>query len=276
MRIAFVGHVCIDKNEIRGEIETFYGGGVIHGAITAKRLGAQVSVLTKCAPADKGQWTSFREAEIEAVFLPSRLSTSIKNAYPSANPDDRQSSLLSSADPFTASHLEMIESDVVHLNPLWFGEFPLALLPRLKRRATMLAGDAQGFLRHATEGGKLVNRDLAEKQHVLPLFDVFKVDSREAHILTGYDEIRQAARAVHDLGPKTVLLTHSGGVCVFDGQEFYESPFTSCTLEGRTGRGDTCTGAFLWAMHQMGLREATSIAAEVTSQKMQYRGPYRG
>jgi sugar/nucleoside kinase (ribokinase family) len=276
VKITFVGHVCIDKNVIRGEIETFYGGGVIHGAITAKRLGAQVSVLTKCASADRERWTSFHDAGIDVVFLPSCETTSIRNAYPSDNPDDRQSCLISRADPFSASDLETIEADVVHLNPLWFGEFPLGLLPQLKQRAPVLAGDAQGFLRHAEDGGKMVNRDLSDKERVLPVFDVFKVDSREAQILTGIDDIRRSARAVHDLGPKIVLLTHSGGVCAFDGDEYYESPFTSFTLEGRTGRGDTCTGAFLFAMHQMNLRDATALAAEVTSRKMQYRGPYRG
>lgn len=276
MKITFVGHVCIDKNVIRGETETFYGGGVIHGAITAKRLGAQVSVLTKCAEADREGWTSFHDAGIEVLFLPSRETTSIRNVYPSDNPDDRQSYLISRADPFSASDLEILEADFIHLNPLWFGEFPLDLLPRLKQRAPVLAGDAQGFLRHAEDGGKMVNRGLADKEGVLPAFDVFKVDSREAQILTGMDDIRRSARAVHDLGPKIVLLTHSGGVCVFDGNEYYESPFTSFMLEGRTGRGDTCTGAFLFAMHHMNLRDATALAAEVTSRKMQYRGPYRG
>jgi len=276
MKITFIGHVCIDKKVIRGETETFYGGGVIHGAITAKRLGAQITVLTKCAKADRKGWTSFHNAGIDVVFLPSRSSTSIKNVYPSDNPDDRQGYLISHADPFSASDIENTEADVVHLNPLWFGEFPLDLLPELKQRAAVLAGDAQGLLRHTDEGGKMVNRDLADKCRVLPVFDVFKVDSKEAQILTGHDDIRRSARAVHELGPKIVLLTHSGGVCVFDGDEYYESPFTDFTLEGRTGRGDTCTGAFLFAMRHMNLRDATALAAEVTSRKMQYRGPYRG
>jgi sugar/nucleoside kinase (ribokinase family) len=73
-----------------------------------------------------------------------------------------------------------------------------------------------------------------------------------------------------------VVLTHRGGVCVYDGREFYESPFTSFTVEGRTGRGDTCTAAFLVGMQRMGLREAAALAADVTSRKMQYRGAFRG
>jgi len=276
MKITFIGHVCIDKNVIRGEIETFYGGGVVHGAITAQRLGAQAAVLTKCSEADRVKFVCLQQAGVEATFLPSLASTSIKNAYADENPDDRRSHLISRADPFSPSDLESIKTSQVHLNPLWFGEFPLHLMPKLRRTANLLSGDAQGFLRHSGEGGELRYLDLAEKARVLPFFDVFKVDLNEAGILTGKKEIRQAARAVRELGPKTVLLTHAGGVCVFDGHDFHESPFTAYTLEGRTGRGDTCTGAFLVGMQRTTLHEATAFAAEVTSRKMQYRGPYRG
>jgi len=276
MRVAFVGHLCIDRNVIRGETETFYGGGVVHGAVTMTRLGAQATVLTKCAEADRGNWDSLGNTGVEVLFLPSRESTSIRNVYPSDNPDDRQSSLISHADPFSAPDIERLDADVVHVNPLWYGEFPPELLPLLRSRAACLAGDAQGFLRHAGEDGRMEYRDLAAKAGVLTLFDVFKVDSKEALILTGHEDVRLAARAVRELGPRTVLLTHRGGVCVYDGGELHESPFTSFTLEGRTGRGDTCTAAFLFALRRMGLREAAAFAAEVTSRKMQYRGPYRG
>ncbi len=276
MKIKFIGHVCIDKNVIRGETETFYGGGVMQGSITAQRLGATASVLTKCADTDRHHYTSFQEAGVEATFLPSRETTSIRNVYPSNNPDDRQSFLIARADPFSPSDLGEPGVDVVHLNPLWFGEFPPYLLADLRPRVGVLSGDAQGFLRHAPNTGEMVYRDLAEKNRVLSTFDVFKVDSKEAGILTGLDDVRRAARAVGDLGPKVVILTHGAGVCVFNGSEYYESPFTGFTLEGRTGRGDTCTAAFLYAMSRMNLKDATAFAAEITSRKMQYRGPYRG
>lgn len=276
MKIAFVGHVCVDRNVVRGQVETFYGGGVVHGAVTARRLGAEVAVLTKCAETDREHFTSFRDAGVEVTFLPSAASTSIRNEYPTDNPDDRRSYLISRADPFSDADIADLAADVVHLNPLSYGEFPLDLLPRLRRSATVLGADAQGLLRHADAAGNMSNRDLPEKREVLSLLDVFKVDSREALILTGLEGVHEAARAVHDLGPRIVVLTHQGGVCAHDGREFYESPFTAWTVEGRTGRGDTCTSAFLVGMQRTGLREATALAAEVTSRKMQYRGAYRG
>jgi sugar/nucleoside kinase (ribokinase family) len=280
MRILFIGHVCVDRNVIRGVTETHYGGGVVHSSITAQRLGASATVITKCAEADREGYAFLGEAGVQTVFLPSPSSTSIRNVYPSDNPDDRQSLLVSRAAPFTEEDLGRaagIAADVVHVNPLWFGEFPPGLLPRVRRRAPLLAADAQGFLRVPEPDGRMVYRDWPDKGTILPLLDLCKVDSREALLLTGQEEPAAAARAVRALGPRLVLLTHQAGVCVCDGDTVYRAAFTGYTMEGRTGRGDTCTASFLVGRGRgMGLQEAAEFAAAVTSAKMQYRGPYRG
>jgi sugar/nucleoside kinase (ribokinase family) len=280
MDILFVGHVCVDRNVVGGETETLYGGGVVHGAITARRLGVSAAVVTKCAEADRAGFRQLGDAGVRTVFLPSPSSTSIRNVYPSANPDERQSLLISRADPFGEQDLDRIAevaADVLHLNTLWFGEFPFALIPSLRRHAPFLAADAQGFLRVAEADGRMVYRDPEGAQEVLPLLDLFKVDTREALLLTGEEDPQRAVRAVHALGPRLVLLTHQGGVCVYDGRSLSSGAFTGWTLEGRTGRGDTCTASFLAGRQRgMSLQDATAFAAAVTSAKMQYRGPYQG
>lgn len=280
MKILFVGHVCVDKNVVRGQTETLYGGGVVHGAITAQRLEAQAIVITKCAEADRPGFGHLGAGGVENVFLPSPTSTSIRNVYPSENPDDRQSSLLSRAAPFTEADLDCIagfRADVVHVNPLWFGEFPPALLASLRPRAAFLAADAQGFLRVAEAGGQMVHREFADKHALLSRLDLFKVDSKEALLLTGEADPERAARAVHALGPKLVLLTHQAGICVCDGRETYSAAFGKYPLEGRTGRGDTCTASFLVARgRSLNFQQAATFAADITTRKMQYRGPFRG
>jgi sugar/nucleoside kinase (ribokinase family) len=280
MKIVFVGHVCVDKNVVRGETETIGGGGVFHGGITAQRLGAEAVVVTKCAESDRPSFHRMSKAGVRVIFLSTPTSTSIRNVYPSENPDERQSLLISRAAPFAEGDLEQIaaqKADVVHVNPLWLGEFPPPLLAALRPSVAMLCADAQGFLRVAESDGRMVHRDLAQKREVLPLLDLLKVDAKEALVLTGQENPQRAARAVHALGPRMVLLTHRDGVCVFDGGTLHESAFSGFTLEGRTGRGDTCTASFLVARGRgMDLAEATAFAAEVTSRKMQYRGPYRG
>lgn len=277
MKIAFIGDVSKDLNVIKGQTQVASGGGVFYGAIAAQRLGAPTAVYTKCARDDQPLFQELSDAGVEVSFLPTRASTSIRNVYPSDNPDERTSAILSKSDPVTAAELEAVDAGILHINPLWLGLFPPELIPLARKRAKVLGGDAQGFLRQVQPDGQMKNCDWADKARWLPHFDVFKVDSKEAKILTGLDDKREAARQIHGWGAKLVLLTHQGGVMVHDGKEFYESPWLGFTLEGRTGRGDTCTASFLVALSQKkGLAEAAGFAAKITSEKMQYKGPYRG
>lgn len=275
MELCFAGHLSIDVNVVKGVPHTTCGGGVFYGGVAAHRLGARTTVYTKCAAADQSKFVDLAEAGVPVTYLPSPTSTSIRNDYPTDNPDDRISHIISRAAPFTTADLDAIQCDVLHVNPLWRGEFSPELLPLARRRAKLLAADAQGFLRHVADDKTMVYRDWDDKQRYLPLLDVFKVDAKEARILTGSDDPHAAARQLCGLGVRTVLLTHQGGVCVHDGKNFFDASFAPYTIEGRTGRGDTCTAAFLVAQERMPLAEAAAFAARVTSEKMQYRGPYR-
>lgn len=275
VKIAFVGHLSLDVNVIKGVRQEGVGGGVFYGSVAASRLGAEARVYTKCAPADRSRFGALDDAGVEVIVLPSETSTSIRNEYPTDDPDDRTSRLLTRAAPFTEADLEAVDADVVHVNPLWKGEFPDRLIPKLKERAPILGGDAQGFLRVVTEDGRMEHRDWSEKGAYLPHFDLLKVDHREMQVLTGLTDIRTGAERLRAMGPSTVVITHRGGVWVFDGDAHHQAPFGPYTMAGRTGRGDTCTAAFFVTRGQHGVGEATEVAARVTTAKMQYRGPYR-
>ena len=276
MRIAFVGHVCLDVNVVRGSVSTLAGGGVVHGAITASRLGAEATVVTRCRAEDRARFGALADASVRVVFLPGKRTTSIRNEYRTDNPDDRYSILGSTAEPFAAGDLAVVDADVLHVNPLWAGEFPSELIPEAKRHAATLGGDAQGFLRAASPAdGLLAHRPWADMDRWLPFFDVFKADASEARSLTGSSEPAEAARRLRDAGPRTVLVTHKGGVFVAAPDGLHEAAFAPYPMEGRTGRGDTFTAAFLVASGRMDAAGATTFAAEVTSRKLQYAGPSR-
>jgi sugar/nucleoside kinase (ribokinase family) len=276
IRIGFVGHLSVDHNVVQGTCSVLYGGGVLHGSITAKRLGADSRLYTKCSAEDRPHFSDLDEAGVAVTVMSSPTSTSIRNEY-GDDPDDRSSTLRSQAAPFAAADLEsIVHCDVLVINPLWFGEFPCELIDVAKARAGALAGDAQGFLRQPGPNGELSHRDWHDKRQYLPAFDFFKVDSGEARMLTGETEPARAARAVHALGARVVVLTHRAGLCVFDGSTLHESRFDAYSLTGRTGRGDTCMAAFLVAQADVGTAQAVVLAAEVASRKMQYPGPFRG
>jgi sugar/nucleoside kinase (ribokinase family) len=274
--VGFIGHLSVDHNVVGGRRSVLYGGGVLHGSITAKRLGADSCLYTKCAAEDRPSFSVLDEAGVLVTVMSSPTSTSIRNEY-GDDPDDRVSTLRSRAAPFEAADVERISPcDVLVINPLWFGEFPCELIAAAKAKAEALAGDAQGFLRRPGPTGELSHRDWQDKQRYLPAFDFFKVDGAEARMLTGEVDPARAARALHDLGARVVVLTHKAGLCAFDGSALHESRFDAYPLMGRTGRGDTCMAAFLVAQAELGIAEAVAQAADVASRKMQYPGPFRG
>jgi sugar/nucleoside kinase (ribokinase family) len=277
MALTFLGDVCLDVNVVRGQARDEIGGGVYHGAVTACRLGAPVRVITKARAEDRRHFAAIEQAGALITWLPSAAGTAIRNDYPSENPDDRISRVISQAEPFTARELAGFEFDALHVNPLWMGMVPPALLPLLRPRVRLLGADAQGFLRRVAPDGSAAHQPWPEAGAFLHLLDVLKVDIVEARTLTGLEDRHAAAAALLEQGVGTVLLTHRDGVLAARGEQLHEAPWGGWTLAGRTGRGDTCTAAFLVGLLRgEALPEALALAARVTSAKMQYRGPYRG
>ena len=83
----------------------------------------------------------------------------------------------------------------------------------------LLVLDVQGFSRRIVPaegcgvgGGALEGCDWPGKQQWLKYVDLLKVDAPEAMRLTGQSELRPAITALHRLGARAVLATHSGGV----------------------------------------------------------------
>lgn len=277
MSITFAGDVCLDVNVVRGVAREEIGGGVYHGAVTARRLGVPVQVLSKARAQDRQRFVAIEQAGAILHWLPSATSTSIRNDYPTDDPDDRVSRVISQAEPFRVEELEGLESDVLHVNPLWMGMFPPELLAPARARCRLLCADAQGFLRRVDPDGRAEHRPWPEAGAFLRLLDVLKVDIVEARALTGMRDRDRAAGALLEMGVDTVLLTHQQGVLAATRSQRCERPWGGWTLEGRTGRGDTCTAAFLVGrVRGLDLDAALDLAARVTSAKMMYRGPYRG
>ena len=56
------------------------------------------------------------------------------------------------------------------------------------------------------------------------------------------------------LGPKEIVLTHKDGVLIYANGECHETGFYPQHLIGRSGRGDTCLGAYVHAPDQTARR----------------------
>lgn len=275
MKIIFIGHLSKDINIIKDREQIIPGGGVYYGAFVARSFGLETYVYTKLSLQDISLYRDMESYGINLVYFTSDATTTIKNVYPTDNPDDRVSKMIRKADPFREEEIEGIgQSDIIHISGLWHGEIPEHLIEVLRNKTTLLGLDAQGFLRNVDKDGNMVYMDWQDKDRYLPLVDIFKVDSREAEVLTGEKDLEKAIKMIAQFGPREILLTYRDGIKLWVQGEILEERFGGWTLEGRTGRGDTCMAGYLIHRHN-GYSNALKMTAEITTEKMKKPGPYR-
>jgi sugar/nucleoside kinase (ribokinase family) len=98
----------------------------------------------------------------------------------------------------------------------------------------------------------------------------------EARILTGTDDLEQAAVIVESWGCPEIVITQSAGVLArVNGRTFYEK-FSNKSTIGRTGRGDTTFAAYLSYRLDHDPLESLKFAAALVSIKMETPGPFQG
>ncbi len=256
------------------------GGGVYYGAFSPVRMGLKVAVITKLAKKDSSLLKEFIEVGIEVFPSWSKETTEMENIYPDPeNPDKRICKCAIPPAPFELKDIPAdIEAKIFYITSLIRGEISLKVLKKFSQKG-MIALDIQGFMRSFQEEDKEMRLDeWREKNEILSLVDILKVDRAEAEILTGEKNPEKAVRILSSFGPEEILLTYHDGVLVYAQGEIHTALFTGeVKIEGRTGRGDTTTGAYLG---QRILGEspgsACCFAAALCSLKMKSRGPFRG
>jgi len=153
------------------------------------------------------------------------------------------------------------------------GEVGLDVIRVLKEKEAFLAADMQGFVR-VLQDENLVYAPWEEMEITLPYLDFLKSDAVEAAFLTGESDIFKAAKIYASMGASEIILTHKDGLLIYAGGRFHELGFFPNQLEGRSGRGDTCIGAYVAMRLTKDPLEAGIWAAALTSMKMEKLGPF--
>ena len=178
------------------------------------------------------------------------------------------------AGAFAPEELPDVKARIYVVASIIAGEVELPLLKELARRGPV-AIDVQGFVR-VREGDDLVFRPWSDMEEGLAHVTYLKTDRAEAELLTGESDLRVAARRLAEFGPSEIVITESSGVTVFAGGDFHYGLFTPTTLEGRTGRGDTCFSTYLGTRLTASAEEAAKLAGAVTTLKQEQPGPWTG
>jgi len=272
--IAFVGHYTKDTIVYPNLTRTVDGGAYFYGANVAARMGLRVAVVTRLARED---WRAVEKLERLGVTMLAHetpQSTLLRLIYPTSNLDERTIELTSWAGPFSVDDVADVQARAYAIVASSVrGEMPTEVVQTLAARGALIALDVQGFIR-VLRHGALTLDEWPGKEDVLKHVTVLKTDAVEAKLLTGESDRRAAARRLAEYGPKEVLLTHNSSVMVYHDGVADEAPLEPKELKGRSGRGDTCTGAYLSRRLTAPPAEALIWAAAVTSLKLEEEGPF--
>jgi sugar/nucleoside kinase (ribokinase family) len=145
----------------------------------------------------------------------------------------------------------------------------------LRSKDAMISADAQGFIRVRRPDNRLEHIAWPEQHEVLALVDVLKADVVEAEALTEEPDMRVAAKALAAQGPREIVITHRDGIVVLADGQFFEAEFNARSMEGRSGRGDTCVGSYVAARLEHPPEEALLWSVATTSLKIETPGPIK-
>jgi sugar/nucleoside kinase (ribokinase family) len=271
--IALLGHYTKDTIVSAAGIRLVDGGAFNYGSHVAIRMGLKVAAITRLAREDFHVVDELTRLGVVVLARPTPHSTCLRLEYPTANVDERVIYVTSTAGAFTPAEVKDLQARAFLIGASMRGEVSLEVVEELREKETLLAADAQSFVRVAYDG-KLVYAAWPEKQQVLACVDVLKTDAVEAQMLTSEANIHTAARMLADLGPREVVLTHRDGLLVYANERYYKAGFFPRQVVGRSGRGDTCIAAYIARRLTASPAEASRWAAAVTSLKMEAEGPF--
>ena len=272
--IMMIGHFSRDNIVVDGTSETASGGAIFYGSIALRGINRSVAVVTRLHPDDFPYLEELKQEGIRVFAAAASETSSIENIYDSTDMERRTCKLLSFAGPFKEQDIPDLSAKVYLITGVIAGEVNLSLLKSLADRGPV-GLDVQGFVR-VPEDGILTFRQMPDIAEVLAHVTYLKVDRAEAELLTDKTDLRIAASQLAEYGPREVIITHSDGIIVYADEQIYEAPFTPRSLDGRTGRGDTCFSTYIGRRLNASPEEATRFAAGLTTLKQEKPGPWRG
>ena len=270
-----IGHVSLDIDLYEGKTTKRYGGAVLYSSYSAVAGGNKVGVVTKAKKEDEEEIIQLFNTPTDDIYYEvSKDRTSIRNEYLTADREQRISSAISVADPYSIEDIPQVDSSIYHLAGLIVGDYNDDMIERLSQRGKV-AVDVQGYLRRNIDG-EMIYHDWEQKEKYLPYIDFLKTDALEAEILTGEADRRKAAKMLYDLGAKEIMVTYNTEVLIYDGKNYYTAPLKPRNLTGRTGRGDTCFSAYITERLTKDIENSVKYAAAAVSLKMETPGPFKG
>lgn len=273
--ICCVGHITLDKIITPKSTDYMPGGTSYYFSHAINKID-DIDYLLVTAVGENELHTveDLRKKGIEVRLMPSRHSVFFENIY-GENQNNRTQRVLEKADPFSVDCLDGIEAQYIHLGALLADDFSLDLLKRAAGKS-LVSVDSQGYLREVRDH-KVYPVDWKDKFEALKYITVLKANEIEMEVLTGYREVKNAARRLWEWGVKEVLITlGSFGSVIYDGSDYYRIPaYRPTAVVDATGCGDTYTLGYLYQRSKgVDIENSGKFAAAMATLKIQKKGPF--
>jgi sugar/nucleoside kinase (ribokinase family) len=271
--VLYVGNYTKDTITSPAGVKYVDGGAVNYAAHAVNALGFHVAVVTHLAKEDDRVVGKFRRAGIDCFPTYTPSSTLMRLDYPTTNPDERELTVAGTAGTITVDEATPYPAKSAVIGSSFRGEVNMDVIRALKAKGMTVGVDMQGFVR-VLRDQKLHFEPWEELPAACREIDFLKSDAVEAYHLTGERDIYKAVQIYAGYGAKEVVLTHKDGLLIYAYGQRYEAGFFPSSMEGRSGRGDTCLGTYAAMRQRMEPAEACLWAAAVTSLKMERMGPF--
>lgn len=277
--IICIGHITKDKI-VTPKTEVYMPGGASfyfsYGINNLDNKNLTYKLITSLAEEDMKAVDDMRAAGISVDVIPSRHTVYFENIY-EEDQNKRHQRVLAKADPFSIDSLKDVKAKYIVLGSLLADDFSIDVIKHLSQRGTLVV-DAQGYLREV-RGEKVYAIDWKEKKEALKYVDILKVNEYEAAVLTGKEDLHEAALMLAEWGVKEVLLTLGsfGSIILADGK-FYDIPaYEPLNVVDATGCGDTYVMGYVYKRAQGAcIADAGQFAAAVSTLKLEASGPFKG
>lgn len=274
--ICSIGHITRDK-VVTPEKTVFMSGGTsfyMTYAISCLPRKVSYQLVTKVGKSEVPAVEKIRQMGIDTICYPSRDTVFFENIY-GADSNERRQRVLAKSDPFTLEEMKPLDAKIFHLGCLMADDFSPEVVEYLATKGTVSI-DVQGYLRKVV-GEEVHAIDWKDKQRILACTGILKLNEEETRVITGLQDIREAAKAIAKMGVKEVVVTlGSYGSTIYAEGEFHDIPtYQPARVVDATGCGDTFSAGYLYCRAQgTNYDEAGRFAAAMCALKLEHSGPF--
>lgn len=242
-KLLIVGTVAFDAIETPfGKTEKILGGAATYIGLAASHFdvkSAIVSVVGDDFPQEYLQLLQDKSIDITGIEIVKEGKTFFwsgryHNDLNSRETLDTQLNVLADFNPVVPADFK--DADVIMLGNL-HPNIQISVLDQLTKKPKLVVLDTMNFWMDCA---------LAELKEVMKRIDVITINDEEARQLSGEYSLVKAAEAIHEMGPKYVVIKKGehGALLFHDSNVFFAPALPLKDVFDPTGAGDTFAGGF--------------------------------